>query len=261
MKEVAQADDAGEAGEGALLLDPGLYVVGTPIGNLRDITLRALDVLRSATLILSEDTRHTRKLLSRYDIRTPMTSCHRFNEASRIDLIVRKITGEQASLALVSDAGMPGIADPGARVVSACREQGIKVEVIPGPSSLSAAMALSGYGGAGFLFEGFLPHKSGARARRLAELASWPAPVVFFESPHRIEKLMGEIEVAMQTREVFVVKEITKLFERSFSGSAGEVAEQLRAASTKGEFVVVLGPGPPPPKVRASRRARAIDTP
>jgi 16S rRNA (cytidine1402-2'-O)-methyltransferase len=253
MSEVAQADNAGGVDERILRLDPGLYVVGTPIGNLRDVTLRALDVLRSCTLILSEDTRHTRKLLSRYGIRTPMTSCHRFNEASRIDLLVRKIDGEQASVALVSDAGMPGIADPGARAVSACRERGIKVEVIPGPSSLSASVALSGYGGAGFLFEGFLPHKSGARARRLEELASWPAPVVLFESPHRIEKLMGELVTAMPDREVFVVKELTKFFEKSFSGHPADVAGQLRTASTKGEFVVVLGPAPAPPKARASR--------
>ena len=144
-------------------LPPGLYIVGTPIGNLGDITLRAIETLKSAHLIVAEDTRHTRHLLDRYEIRTPTISCHKFNEASRVELVLGKIREGQA-VALVTDAGMPAVSDPGSRVVAACHDAGVPVIVIPGPSSVNAAVALSGFGGAGFFFEGFLSHKSAARA-------------------------------------------------------------------------------------------------
>ncbi|MCX6996569.1 MAG: 16S rRNA (cytidine(1402)-2'-O)-methyltransferase, partial [Kiritimatiellaeota bacterium] len=177
-------------------MDAGLYIVGTPIGNLADITLRALATLKTAGLIIAEDTRHTHKLLERHGINTPLISSHKFNEASRVDLILSRIRAG-AAVALVSDAGMPAVSDPGARTVAAVRAAGLPVTVIPGPSAVTSAVALSGCGGAGFLFEGFLPHKSGARRRRLGELAGCPQPVVLFESPYRLLKLLAELAELM----------------------------------------------------------------
>lgn len=220
-------------------LPPGLYIVGTPIGNLGDITLRAIETLKSAHLIVAEDTRHTRHLLDRYEIRTPTISCHKFNEASRVELVLGKIREGQA-VALVTDAGMPAVSDPGSRVVAACHDAGVPVIVIPGPSSVTAAVALSGFGGAGFFFEGFLSHKSAARARRLAELADCEAPVVLFESPYRLLKLLGEIEKMLGARPVFVAREMTKHFEEHLRGPASEIAARFGNRTVKGEIVVVI---------------------
>ena len=217
----------------------GLYIVGTPIGNLGDITLRAIETMKSVNLIAAEDTRHTRRLLERYEIRTPILSCHKFNEASRTELMLEKIRGGQA-IALVTDSGMPAVSDPGSRVVAACHDAGVPVTVIPGPSSVTSAIALSGFGGAGFLFEGFLSHKSAARERRLAELANCDAPVVLFESPYRLLKLMQEIEKVLGTRRVFVAREMTKHFEEHLRGTAAEIAAAFQNRRVKGELVVVL---------------------
>ena len=222
-------------------MDPGLYIVGTPIGNLGDITLRAIETLKSANLIVAEDTRHTRHLLDRYEIRTPTMSCHKFNEASRVELILGKIRDGQ-SVAMVTDSGMPAVSDPGSRVVAACHDAGVPVAVIPGPSSVPSALALSGFGGGGFLFEGFLSHKSAARERRLAELADCDVPVVLFESPYRLLKLMGEIEKTLGTRPLFVAREMTKLFEEHLRGTAAEIAAKFGERTVKGEIVVVIGP-------------------
>ena len=178
-------------------MKPGLYIVGTPIGNLDDITARALETLRNVDFILAEDTRHTRILLDRFSIKTYLISCHRFSECSRIPLALDKIRAGQAA-ALVTNAGMPGIADPGARIVRACRQNGIYLTVIPGPSSVTAAVALSGFGGGGFVCEGFLPRKKGARRRRLAELESMSLPIVILESPYRCLQFLEEIEVVFQ---------------------------------------------------------------
>jgi 16S rRNA (cytidine1402-2'-O)-methyltransferase len=223
-------------------MDAGLYIVGTPIGNLADISARALDTLRGADLVLAEDTRHTRKLLARYDMTCPMTSCHKFSEASRVALVLRKIGEEGEAVALVSNAGMPAVSDPGARLVAACRAKGFKVEVIPGPSAVTAAVALSGFGGGGFHFEGFLSHKSGARKRRLAELSESAFPVILFESPHRIERLLGEVEEVMNERPLLVAREMTKQHEEALSGPAASVREQLAGRTPRGEFTVVIAP-------------------
>jgi 16S rRNA (cytidine1402-2'-O)-methyltransferase len=224
-------------------LAPGLYLVGTPIGNLEDITLRALRILRGASHILAEDTRHTRRLLDRHGISTPMISCHKFNERARMDEILRRIRAGEA-LALVSDAGMPGISDPGARAADSVRAAGLPVTVIPGPCALSAAVALCGSTeGRGFLFDGFLDHKTAARRRRLKELAGFPSSVVFYESTHRILKLLGEVEEELgPDRKLFIARELTKKFEETVSGTPAELRAHYATHSLKGEFVVILLP-------------------
>lgn len=224
-------------------LPPGLYLVGTPIGNLEDITLRALRVLRAATHILAEDTRHTRILLDRHGIATPLISCHKFNERTRQDEILRRIRAGEA-LALVTDAGMPGISDPGARAADAVRAASLPVTVIPGPSALTAAIALCGETESrGFLFEGFLDHKTAARRRRLRELADFPTPVVFYESTHRILKLFTEVEEELgPARRLFIARELTKKFEETVAGTPADLRAHCAAHSLKGEFVVILLP-------------------
>lgn len=225
-------------------MNPGLYIVGTPIGNLEDITLRALETLKTASLIVAEDTRHTRILLDRYQIRTPLVSCHKFNEASRVDFILAKIRGGGA-VALVTDSGMPAVSDPGSRVVAACRQAGVAVTVVPGPSAVSAAVALCGFGGDGCFFDGFLPHKSGARKKRLEMLGRQDVPVVLFESPYRLLKLMGEIEEVLGAREVFVGRELTKHFEECLAGTPADIRAAFEKRAVKGELVVVIAPAAP----------------
>jgi 16S rRNA (cytidine1402-2'-O)-methyltransferase len=224
-------------------LPPGLYLVGTPIGNMEDITLRALRILRSASHILAEDTRHTRILLDRHGISTPMISCHKFNERARADEIIHRIHAGEA-LALVSDAGMPGISDPGARAADAVRAAGLPVTVIPGPCALTAAIALCGATESrGFLFEGFLDHKTAARRRRFRELADSPAPVVFYESTHRILKLIDEVEEELgPARTLFFARELTKKFEETILGTPAALRAHYSTHSLKGEFVVILLP-------------------
>ena len=224
-------------------LPPGLYLVGTPIGNLEDITLRALRILRDATHILAEDTRHTRRLLDRYGLSTPMISCHKFNERARIEEILHRIQAGEA-LALVTDAGMPGLSDPGARAAAAVREANLLVTVIPGPTALTAAIALCGASqGRGFLFDGFLDHKTAARRRRLNQLADFPAPVVLYESTHRILKLLNEVEEELgPERQLFIARELTKKFEETLSGTPAELRTHFATHSLKGEFVVILLP-------------------
>lgn len=221
-------------------LAPGLYVVGTPIGNLGDITLRALDTLRAADAILAEDTRHTIKLLNHYDIHTPLISCHKFNEAKRSQGIVERLQNG-AVLALVSDAGMPGVSDPGGRVVAACRAAGCDVFVVPGASAVTAAIAVSGFGGAQFHFEGFLSSKSAARVKRLEALLAMECPVILYESPYRAAKLLDELVALAPERTVYVGRELTKKFEQSVLGTATEVRDAFMDRTTKGEWVVIIG--------------------
>ena len=166
-------------------MDKGLYIVGTPIGNLGDISSRALETLAEADLIVAEDTRYTRRLTQRYEITTRMMSCHKFNEIQRAEQIVERIEEGQA-IAMVTDSGMPCISDPGSRVVLLCREAGVPITSIPGPAAVTTAVALSGFGEKGFIFAGFLPHKSGGRKRDLIKWAEADLPVVFYESPYRL---------------------------------------------------------------------------
>jgi len=225
-------------------MDAGLYIVGTPIGNLGDISFRALETLKEANLIVAEDTRHTRRLTSRYEITTHMMSCHKFNETQRAEQIVERIEKGEA-VAMVTDSGMPGISDPGARVVTLCREAGVMITSIPGPAAVTTAVALSGFGEKGFIFAGFLPHKSGGRKRDLLKWAEADLPVVFYESPYRLIKLLNEIEEHLGSgRTVFVGRELTKKFEELSTGSPAEILALYEGRNVKGECVVIVQPTP-----------------
>ena len=224
-------------------MNPGLYVVGTPIGNLQDITLRALETLKTVSIIMAEDTRHTHILLDRHGITTPLASCHKFNEAARVEFILERIRNGQA-VALVTDSGMPGISDPGARLVDACRTAGAPVYVVPGPSAVTSAVALAGFLYKGFLFEGFLDHKTAARRRRLTELAGCEYPIVLYESPYRLLKLMTEIKETLGTRPIYVGRELTKQFEESLRGTPDEITSAFQHRNVKGELVVIIAPHP-----------------
>lgn len=222
-------------------LPAGLYMVGTPIGHLGDMTLRAIDTLKQVDAIFAEDTRHTIKLLSHYNIHTPLVSCHKFNEAKRSESIVGRIQAG-AALALVSDAGMPGVSDPGGRVVAACRAAQCDVFVVPGASAVTAAVSLSGIGGDRFHFEGFLSPKSATRRRRLAELLQYDLPVILYESPHRAMKLLDELADLAPDRRVFIGRELTKKFEQSLVMPASELRDYFATRTIKGEWVVVIEP-------------------
>ncbi len=247
----ARPDDAEVPARVAL--PPGLYLVGTPIGNLEDLTARALRVLGQVSVIFAEDTRITRRLLDRHGLRTPMISCHRYNEDHRVEAI-RDCVRQGEAVALVTDAGMPGISDPGSRVASALRAAGLPVCVVPGPSSVSAALALSGFGGGAYSFAAFLPHKSGARRRRLEALLARPEPVVLFESPFRVAKLAGEIAALDPARPVCMARELTKKFEEVRTLSAAEWIDYWAAHTPRGEFVVIIAPPGDQDETGASER-------
>ncbi len=224
-------------------LPPGLYSIGTPIGNLGDISLRALETLRAADGVLAEDTRITRRLLARYTIRAPVWSCHRFNEQSRAEDVIRRIRSGQA-VALATDSGMPGVSDPGARITAACREAGIPVTTTPGPSAVTAAMALCGFEAPGFRFAGFLPKKRGAVQRTLDSFAEERDPVVFFESPYRLLKLLDLLDACLPERRLFIGRELTKRFEETRVGTAAELKAIFEGRAPRGECVLVLEPYP-----------------
>jgi 16S rRNA (cytidine1402-2'-O)-methyltransferase len=217
-----------------------LYLVATPIGNLEDITLRAVRVLREADLIACEDTRHTRKLLDHYGISKPTVSYHEHNEAARAaELVERLVAG--ASIALVSDAGTPLLSDPGYRVVAAAIEAGIAVVPIPGPSAALGALAASGLATDAFRFCGFLPPKSGARRKLLEELRGEPCTLIFYEAPHRILDALSDTASVFGARRVVVARELTKMHEEFLRGTASEVREQLAARNAiKGEFTLLI---------------------
>jgi len=218
-----------------------LYLVATPIGNLEDITYRAVRVLGEVDLIACEDTRQTRKLLDQYGIQKPVVSYHEHNEAERAqELCARLVAG--ARIALVSDAGMPLVSDPGYRLVKAAIASGIPVQPIPGPSAAVAALAASGLATDTFRFCGFLPAKAGQRARALELLADEPATLIFYEAPHRILETLEAVEKVMGTRPVVVARELTKIHEEFLRGTAAEVRAQLAGrGSVKGEITLLIG--------------------
>jgi 16S rRNA (cytidine1402-2'-O)-methyltransferase len=218
-----------------------LYIVATPIGNLEDITYRAVRVLGEADLIACEDTRQTRKLLEHYGIHKPTISYHEHNEAERsAELTGRLAAG--AIIALVSDAGVPLISDPGYRLVSAAIKAGIPVEPVPGPSAAIAALAASGLPTDAFHFGGFLPSKPGQRTRVLEELAHEQATLVFYEAPHRVLEALEAIDQVLGPRQVVVAREITKLHEEFLRGTAAEVRAQLASrTAVKGEVTLLIG--------------------
>ncbi len=218
-----------------------LYVVATPIGNLEDLSPRALCTLKAVDVVLAEDTRSFGILKSRFGIETPATSYHDHNERERIEWVLSELQLGK-SLALISEAGTPTISDPGYRVVRACRENSIRVVTIPGPSAVIAALSVSGLETDSFFFRGFLPQKPGKRLSALTEAVQADFTTIFYESPFRIVKsLEALVEINPEAR-VFIGRELTKLYEESFYGSAHKVLEQLKIkGSIKGEFVLIIG--------------------
>jgi 16S rRNA (cytidine1402-2'-O)-methyltransferase len=218
-----------------------LYIVATPIGNLGDITYRAVEVLRAVDAIACEDTRQTRKLLDHYGIQKPVVSYHEYNEVERTgELAARLRTGE--TIALVSDAGMPLVSDPGYRLVRAAIEEGIEVHPIPGPSAALTALAAAGLPTDAFHFAGFLPHKPGQRVKALEALANEAATLIFYEAPHRILEGLEAIQQVLGPRPVVVARELTKIHEEFLRGTAEEIRGQLAGRSSmKGEFTILVG--------------------
>ncbi len=218
-----------------------IYLVATPIGNLEDITLRALRILKEADLIACEDTRQTQKLLNHFGITTPTISYHEHNEAGRAKELVEQAQ-QGRNIAIVSDAGMPGISDPGYRVVLQALEHDIPVIPIPGASALVAGLAASGLPTDSFRFHGFLPAKQGQRRRSLEEIRLSSETEVFYEAPHRVaETLQDIVEVLGPARTVVIAREITKLHEEFLRGSAEEVLQQLQKKEVRGEITLLIG--------------------
>jgi 16S rRNA (cytidine1402-2'-O)-methyltransferase len=223
-------------------LAPGLYLVGTPIGNLEDMTLRAIRVLKQADLIACEDTRQTQKLLHHFGIETRAVSYHDHNEASRAAELVEKLA-QGGRIAVVSDAGMPGISDPGFRLVSLAIERGVPVFPVPGPAAFLAALVASGLPTDSFSFCGFLSAKSGARRRELEKILGSEETQAYYEAPHRIKETLADIvEVLGPERPVVVARELTKIHEEFLRGTAAEVAQTLNArGEVKGEITLLIG--------------------
>ena len=223
-----------------------LYIVPTPIGNLDDITLRAVNVLRDVDFILAEDTRTTSFLLKHLGIEKKLYSHHKFNEHATVKMVAESIAAGR-NAALVSDAGTPGISDPGFLLVRTCVEAGIEVETLPGATALIPALVQSGFPCDRFCFEGFLPQKKG-RAKQLQSLAAEERTMIFYESPYRVVKCLEQFaEVFGPERMVSVSRELTKKFEQTVRGTVAEVLEHFRTTDPKGEFVIVLA-GKPKPK-------------
>lgn len=227
---------------------PGLlYLVATPIGNLEDITYRAVRLLGEADVIACEDTRQTRKLLDHYGIHKPAVSYHEHNEAERTAELILRLEGGE-TVALVSDAGMPLVSDPGYRLVKAAIEHGVDVQPVPGPSASLTALAASGLPTDAFHFGGFLPAKTGQRARLLESLAEEQATLIFYEAPHRALEALEAIEAALGPRPVVVARELTKIHEEFLRGSAAEIRAQLAERdAVKGEITILIGKAEAPP--------------
>jgi 16S rRNA (cytidine1402-2'-O)-methyltransferase len=223
---------------------PGkLYIVATPIGNLEDITLRALRILKEADLIACEDTRYTAKLLNRYEIHTRMESYHKFNEESRAPRLIQWLI-EGKNIALVSDSGTPLISDPGYEIVSSCHAQGIEVIPIPGPSAAIAALVASGLPSDNFFFAGFLPQKSSHRKSRLEELAGIQATMIFYEAPHRILSTLEDMIAVLGPRRASLARELTKIHEEFLCGNLDEIFTVLRdRQAIQGEITIIIERG------------------
>lgn len=223
-------------------LTPGtLYLVATPIGNMEDITLRAIRTLKECDLIAAEDTRHTGILLQRLGFHKPLFSYHTFNEARRESEFVARLRDGQI-IALVTDAGTPGISDPGQRICAAVLAAGLRVESVPGPCALISALIASGLPTDEFHFIGFLPHKSGQRKKCIEQALGTPGTLVLYESPYRIEKLLGELHTAAPESQITLARELTKKFEEWLHGTPSELLEKIKGRSLKGEFVVLIAP-------------------
>ena len=223
-------------------LAPGLYLVATPIGNLEDITLRAIRVLKQADLIACEDTRQTQKLLNHYGITTRTTSYHEHNEASRAAELIRELE-KGTRIVIVSDAGMPGVSDPGFRLAALAIERGVPVVPVPGPTAFLTALVASGLPAGSFSFRGFLPPKSGARRRELEKILNSDVTEIFYEAPHRIRETLADVaEVLGPNRPVAIARELTKIHEEFIRGTARDAAQILNArGEIKGEITLLIG--------------------
>ncbi len=217
-----------------------LYIIASPIGNLEDITLRALRILREeARFVYCEDTRQTRKLLQHYEIKLPADSLHAHSPELKLKQAVDRLLGG-VSVAYLTDSGTPGISDPGSRLVRMARESGIRIVPVPGPSALTAAVSVSGFSGKNVIFGGFISKKPGRRKNELASLAKFPGSIVLYESPHRIQKLMADIAVIFPEAEVLVARELTKVHEDLVFGNASGFASNPDMIKELGEFTVII---------------------
>lgn len=215
-----------------------LYIVSTPIGNLKDITIRAIEVLSKVDLIAAEDTRHTRILLEHFNIKTPTTSYHDFNKDQKIPTLLRKLKGGE-KIAVVSDAGTPGISDPAFRLVRECINNHVRVATVPGATAFVPALILSGLPTNRFAFEGFLPPKKG-RKKRIDSLKDETRTLIFYESPHRLPRTLEDLEFYFGNRRAALVREITKKFEEVHRGTLHELKSNISQIKLKGEFVIII---------------------
>jgi 16S rRNA (cytidine1402-2'-O)-methyltransferase len=219
---------------------PGiLYIVATPIGNLEDITLRALRVLKEVDCIAAEDTRHTKKLLNHFDIHTPLVSYHEHNERTAASALVERLHGGE-SIALVCDAGTPAISDPGYRLTAAAVAARIQVTPVPGPAAFVAALSIAGLPTDRFAFEGFLPEKRERRKERLRMLRDEPRTLIFYEAPHRLKDALADMEKIFGDRAIVVARELSKLHEEVLRGSIREISARIAAGEVRGEIVLVI---------------------
>jgi len=216
-----------------------LYIVATPIGNLKDITFRAIEVLKEVDMIACEDTRHTRILLTQYDIKAPTTSFFQHNRVMKADVLI-KMLQEGKNVALVSDAGTPGILDPGYNLINLAIENNIPMTFIPGPTAFIHALVLSGKPAHKFIFEGFLPNKPISRRNRLVELSKLDYTIIFYESCHRIVSTLEDVSVVWPEKQVCVARELTKKFEEILRAPASELAARFTVSRPRGEFVVIV---------------------
>jgi 16S rRNA (cytidine1402-2'-O)-methyltransferase len=215
---------------------PTLYIVATPIGNLEDISLRALRILRDVTLIAAEDTRKTKRLLNTYDIKTPSTSYYEHNKTTKLEYILKRLT--EGDVALVSEAGMPGISDPGYELIMAAYERNIPVVPVPGPSAIVTALAISGLPADRFSYIGFLPHRASSRRRMLMSIAGETGTIIILETPHRLTAALNDMLEIMGDRKIAVCRELTKLHEEVFRGKVSEAI--VRFTEPRGEFTLVI---------------------
>jgi len=216
-----------------------LYIVSTPIGNLEDITLRALRVLKEVDVIAAEDTRHSLKLLNHYNISKPLVSYWGEKEKIKAEETFRMLSSGK-NVALITDAGTPGISDPGNLLIKRAIEEGVSVVSIPGPTAVIAALSMSGFSTDAFLFKGFLPVKETQRKNALKELSLEPATIIFYEAPHRILETLADMSEIFHDRRAFVIRELTKLFEEVFRGTVSEISERLKTSKIAGEYLIVL---------------------
>jgi len=216
-----------------------LYIIGTPIGNLEDITLRALRTLKEVDLIAAEDTRRTRKLLTHYDIHTPLTSFFEGNQIRKTQSLIEKLSQGQ-NIALVSDAGTPGISDPGYPIIKSCIDAGIQIVPIPGPSACIVAAVISGFPLHNFVFEGFLSPKSGKRRRQIESLRDEERTLIFYESPHRLVKFLNDALEILSDREIVIAGELTKMFEEIYRGKISAALQKFQQEQPRGEFTIVI---------------------